>query len=291
MTGAGIVGVRSVDGTRLHTEIHGPDDAPTIVLAHGILCSTLFWRNQIRDLSEDFRVVAYDHRGHGRSAAPRAGSYELDHLADDLQAVLAATVPDGQRAVVAGHSMGGIAVMSWAQKYRADTTTRVSAVALVNTTPGDILDHVRFLRGPERTLALRRRLAQLVVPAARVPLPRRLPLRRQLLAHVAVGAAADPSIGHEVDAILAATSARGRGGYGALLVNMRADIDPAHVPVPAVVIAGRHDRIAPPARSQAIATRLQHPLGLHELDSGHCGPLERPDEVTAVLRNLLEENR
>jgi pimeloyl-ACP methyl ester carboxylesterase len=72
---------------------------------------------------------------------------------------------------------------------------------------------------------------------------------------------------------------------------MVTDIDPAHVPVPAVVIAGRHDRIAPPARSQSIAARLQHPLGLHELDSGHCGPLERPDEVTAVLRGLPTGSR
>ncbi|WP_231611676.1 alpha/beta fold hydrolase [Rhodococcus sp. CX] len=288
---ARVVDVRSADGTRLHAEIHGPDDAPTIVLAHGILCSTLFWRNQIRDLSSEFRVVAFDHRGHGRSDAPRAGNYELDHLADDLQAVLTATVPDGQRAVVAGHSMGGIAVMSWAQKYAADAASRVSAVALVNTTPGDILDNLRFLRGPERTLALRRRLAQSVAPAAGLPLPRRLPLRRQLLARVAVGATADPSVAREVDVILAATSARGRGGYGALLVNMVTDVDPAHVPVPAVVISGRHDRIAPPARSQAIAARLQHPLGLHELDSGHCGPLERPDEVTAVLRDLVETTR
>lgn len=289
--GARVVDVRSTDGTRLHAEIHGPDEAPTIVLAHGILCSTQFWRNQIRDLRDDYRVVAYDHRGHGRSDAPRSGSYELDHLVDDLQSVLAATVPDGQQAVVAGHSMGGIAVMSWAQKYRTDAAARVSAVALVNTTPGTVVDHVRFLRGPERTLVLRRRVARAVAPAARVPLPRRLPLRRHLLAHVAVGAGADPSIGREVDAILAATSARGRGGYGALLVNMVTDVDPSHVPVPAVVIAGRHDRIAPPARSRAITARLQHPLGLHELDSGHCGPLERPDEVTAVLRDLLETHR
>lgn len=77
--------MRGVDGTRLHTEVHRPEDAPTVVLVHGILCSTQFWRNQIRDLSGEFRVVAYDHRGHGRSDAPRAGSYGLDDLADDLQ--------------------------------------------------------------------------------------------------------------------------------------------------------------------------------------------------------------
>nr|WP_080597633.1 alpha/beta fold hydrolase [Rhodococcus rhodochrous] len=68
-----VLGVRSKDGTRIHTEAYGPADAPTIVLAHGILCELGFWRNQIRDLSDDYRVVAFDHRGHGRSQAAPPG--------------------------------------------------------------------------------------------------------------------------------------------------------------------------------------------------------------------------
>ncbi|WP_054812524.1 alpha/beta fold hydrolase [Nocardia arizonensis] len=58
--------VISVDGTRLHVEIHGRADAPTIVLTHGVLCALGFWRHQIAALSTDYRVVAFDHRGHGR---------------------------------------------------------------------------------------------------------------------------------------------------------------------------------------------------------------------------------
>ena len=281
-----VLDVRSADGTRLHTEIYGPPDAPIIVLTHGITCAIGFWRNQIEQLSTDFRVVAFDHRGHGKSEAPRSGSYSLDHLADDLHAVLTATVPAGRRAVVAGHSMGGIAVMAWAERYPDDVPRRAQAVALVNTTSGQILDNVRFLRGPERLIGLRRRLAIAVVPLARLPLPRRLPLRRRVLANVAVGGSAAVEVAFEVDQMVGATSARGRGGYGALLVGMVEHVDAGAVNVPTMVIAGRGDKITPIDRSRMIASKLPQLIELIELDSGHCGPLECPGAVTEALRGL-----
>ena len=105
------------DGIRLHTEVFGPEDGYPIVLAHGITCAIRVWAYQIADLAKDYRVIAFDHRGHGRSAMPPGASYSLDFLAADLDAVLGATLDPGERAVIAGHSMGGIAITSWAQRY------------------------------------------------------------------------------------------------------------------------------------------------------------------------------
>lgn len=280
--------VFSADGTRLHVEIHGLEDAPTIVLAHGVLCALGFWRHQIAALRGEYRVVVFDHRGHGRSEAPRRGRYTLDHLADDMQAVLAATVPADRPAVLAGHSLGGIAVMAWANRYPDEVAVRTRAVALVNTTPGEILDNVVFLRGPQWLLGLRRRLARTVVPLAGLPLPRRMPLRRWLLSYIALAPAAARRFGRELDRMIGATSARGRGGYGAMLVHLVTVLDPSSLTVPALVIAGSKDKIAPPARSRLIAAGLPRLIELREVDSGHCGPLERADEVTAALRELAE---
>ncbi len=64
--------VRGADGTRIHTEVFGPADGYPIVLSHGITCALQVWREQIADLSRDYRVIAYDHRGHGRSGRPAA---------------------------------------------------------------------------------------------------------------------------------------------------------------------------------------------------------------------------
>src|SRR5881275_2926637 len=88
--------VRAGDGAALHVEVFGPKDGYPIVLAHGITCALRVWAYQIADLSTDYRVIAFDHRGHGKSAVPpRRNHYSLDFLAADLDAVLEATlVPD-----------------------------------------------------------------------------------------------------------------------------------------------------------------------------------------------------
>ncbi|TXS55581.1 alpha/beta fold hydrolase, partial [Streptomyces sp. t39] len=103
----------SADGSRIHVEVHGPEGAPTVVLAHGWTCSTHFWAAQIRDLARDHRVIAYDQRGHGRTPLADVGT---ERLADDLEAVLTAVLAPGEKAVVAGHSMGGMTMMAAASR-------------------------------------------------------------------------------------------------------------------------------------------------------------------------------
>ena len=125
-----VVHVRSKDGLRLHTEVFGPEDGYPIVLAHGITCALRVWAYQIADLSSDYRVIAFDHRGHGKSAVPsRRQRYGLDLLAADLDSVLEATLAPGERAVIAGHSMGGIAITSWAERYPERVQQRADAVS------------------------------------------------------------------------------------------------------------------------------------------------------------------
>ncbi|NEA01847.1 alpha/beta hydrolase, partial [Streptomyces sp. SID10116] len=122
----------SADGARIHVEVHGPEGAPAVVLAHGWTCSTAFWAAQIRDLCTDHRVIAYDQRGHGRSVAPSAADgYSTRALADDLEAVLAQTLAPGEKAVLVGHSMGGMTIM--AAGDRAGVREHAAAVLLCST--------------------------------------------------------------------------------------------------------------------------------------------------------------
>lgn len=121
----------SADGSSLHVELHGPDDAPAVVLAHGWTCNTHFWAAQVRDLAVDHRVVVYDQRGHGRTPEPGPGGYSTRALADDLEAVLRATLAPGQKAVLGGHSMGGMTLMAAAG--RAAVREHGAAVLLCST--------------------------------------------------------------------------------------------------------------------------------------------------------------
>ena len=98
------VEVVSADGTRLHAEVFGPEGAPSIVLAHGWTCCIDVWHYQLRDLRDEFRLVAYDQRGHGRSQAPKGGEYSPEALSDDLHAVIESCVPKGQRCVEIGRA-------------------------------------------------------------------------------------------------------------------------------------------------------------------------------------------
>jgi pimeloyl-ACP methyl ester carboxylesterase len=290
------VDVRSPDGTRIHTEVFGPEDGYPVVLAHGITCAIRVWANQITDLSADHRVIAYDHRGHGLSGVPpRRGNYSLDFLAADLDAVLGATLAPGERAVIAGHSMGGIAITSWSQRYPDRVRQTADAVALINTTTGDLLRNVKFLPVP-RPLVGSRVLAagSLLKTFGAAPLvPGSVQQSRRFVTQLAVGRDADPAIADFVFDLFAETPPAGRGGWARVLVD---SLGPKHISVrnltvPTLVIGSRYDRLLPIGASRRIAAEAPNLVSFVELAGGHCAILEQPDEVNRHLRTLVESVR
>jgi pimeloyl-ACP methyl ester carboxylesterase len=287
-----IVPVRSCDGTRLHAEVFGPEEGYPIVLAHGITCAIRVWAYQIADLANDYRVIAFDHRGHGRSAVPPRENYSLDFLAADLDAVLEATLDRGERAVIAGHSMGGIAITSWAERYPRRVRRRADAVALINTTTGDLLRNVQFVPVPPQ-LADARVLAAgtLLKTFGAAPLLRAVdrPSRR-FVSMLAVGRDADPAIAEFIYELFTSTPPGGRGGWARALVDT---LGPRHIvlknlTVPTLVIGSEKDRLLPMVSSRRIASEVPNLASFVELSGGHCAILERPDEVNKHLRLLID---
>jgi pimeloyl-ACP methyl ester carboxylesterase len=286
------VEVRSADGTRLHTEVFGPEDGYPIVLAHGITCAIRAWTYQIAELAGDFRVIAFDHRGHGRSGIPRRGGYSLSHLAADVDAVLDATLRPGERAVIAGHSMGGMAIAAWSDRYRHKVAARADAVALINTTTGDLLREVRLLPVPAPFAAVRvlggRALISIFGSYSVPPAVRRA--SRQMISMLAVGADADRAVGSLIYDLFNSTSPAARGGCGKSLSEAmgRRHIDLAGLTVPTLVIGSQRDRLTPLVQSRRIAAAAPNLAALVELPGGHCSMLERPTEVNRELRALAE---
>ena len=95
---------RSADGIRLHYEVLGRSAAPTVLMIQGLGADKHGWDMQRYRLSLQYRVVALDNRGAGRSDKP-FGHYTLDQMADDAIAVLDHV--GVERAHVVGASMGG----------------------------------------------------------------------------------------------------------------------------------------------------------------------------------------
>ena len=101
-----------------------------IVFSHGWPLSADDWDSQmIFFLSQGFRVIAHDRRGHGRSTQT-AGGHDMDHYADDLAAVTAHL--DLKNAVHIGHSTGGGEVARYLARHGE---SRVSKAVLLSAVP------------------------------------------------------------------------------------------------------------------------------------------------------------
>ncbi|MFJ3337713.1 alpha/beta fold hydrolase [Streptomyces sp. NPDC086766] len=274
----------SADGARLHVEVHGPADdpaAPVVVLAHGWTCSTAFWAAQIRDLAADHRVVVYDQRGHGRSPASPACS--TDALADDLEAVLAATLAPGERAVVAGHSMGGMTVLAAAGRPRFQE--HAAAVLLCSTGSSRLVAESTVV--PIRAGRLRTWLTRNVL-GSRAPLGPVTPLARRILKYATMGAGSAPHMVEACARIVHACPRRVRHSWSQVLAALDLEHGVRELRVPTAVLVGTADRLTPPVHARALAAALPLCVGLTELPGlGHMTPVEAPDAVTRRIQELV----
>ncbi|WP_030242874.1 alpha/beta fold hydrolase [Streptomyces sp. NRRL S-455] len=271
----------SADGARLHVEVHGPDDAPAVVLAHGWTCSTVFWAAQIRELATDHRVIVYDQRGHGRSPASPACS--ADALADDLEAVLTATLAPGEQAVVAGHSMGGMTVM--VASGRAAFRAHAAAVLLCSTGSSQLVAASTVV--PMRPGRLRTWLTRRIL-GSRAPLGPVTPLARRILKYGTMGPGSAPHMVEASAHIVHACPRQVRSSWSHVLDLLDLDHGVRELNVPTAVIVGTADRLTPPVQARALAAALPHCTGLTELPGiGHMTPVEAPELVTGKIRDLV----
>jgi 3-oxoadipate enol-lactonase/4-carboxymuconolactone decarboxylase len=127
----------------LHHVIDGPDDAPAVVLFPSLGSTLDLWEPQVAPLSEHFRVIRVDPRGHGRSPSP-SGPYTIDDIGGDVVALL-----DGlgiERAHVAGVSLGGMVAL-WMAIHHPNRVGRIvptaTAAALPDAGFGDRAKAVR----------------------------------------------------------------------------------------------------------------------------------------------------
>ncbi|MGW0556090.1 alpha/beta fold hydrolase [Streptomyces sp. NPDC002926] len=269
----------SADGSRIHVEVHGPEDAPTVVLAHGWTCSTHFWAAQIRDLAADHRVVVYDQRGHGRTPHAAVGT---DLLADDLEAVLASALAPGEKAVLAGHSMGGMTLM--AASGRAAFTEHAAAVLLCSTGSARLVEDSLVL--PLRAGRIRTRLTRLIL-GARAPLGPVTPLSKRILKYGTMGPGSAPERVAECARIVHACPRAARVAWARVLAELDLDTGVRGLRVPAVVVSGTADRLTPVAHARRLAAALPECVELVELAGmGHMTPVEAPEVVTAKIREL-----
>ena len=274
------------DGNALHVEVFGPEDAPTIVLAHGWMCSLTFWTRQIQSLAGEFRIVAYDLRGHGRSPEPEEQLYSLQALADDLEAVLEATLDPDDRALVVGHSMGAMQLGAWVERHPG-SLRRLAGVGFVNTGLGDLINEALVLKIPEPLGRARQQIGRVVLGTA-LPLPQsRGPVSHRAVRYVALSPNATPAQVAFCENMVLQCGPGVRAGFGRAMSEMELHDALEHLTVPALVVAGKADKLTPLAHAERVAETLPQVHALVELEGvGHMGPIEAAEEVSEAIRGL-----
>lgn len=282
--------VTAADGTPLHAEVFGPEDAPAIVLAHGWTCALGFWTLQIQELSRRFRVVAYDQRGHGESGRPQSTDYSTGAFASDLDAVLRAALRDGERAVIGGHSLGAITIVAWAARH-PESLERAAAAALVCTGMGDLITESLVVRTPAPLGRLKAAGGRLMLSAS-APLPKRsTPISHRALRYIALSPSASPATVAFSERLVLECRRDVRAACGSTLSRFDLHDAVASLAVPTAVIAGERDRLTPPVHARRMAEALPELVELVEVPgAGHMVPLEAPDAVNERLAALADSH-
>lgn len=289
--------VATADGTRLNVVTYGPDDpdadtGDVVVMVHGWTCNTSYWNPQINRFAQDHTVVAYDQRGHGRSELGRARPH-VAMLGQDLNAVLDAVVPPGRRAILVGHSMGGMTIMSWAAQYPEKAASMISEVVLVSTAAKAVIQNHGLvpLDLPRYTRPFEPAIGRLVTSAP-VPLPHST-YGARIAHYAALGPHARAAHVAFVDDMIVNCPPRARARWGSAMGKLDVTAGLGAITVPTTVIVGTEDRLTPPSHAEQIAEQLSRNGTLRDLvvldDVGHMASIEAAERVNEVLADVIED--
>jgi 3-oxoadipate enol-lactonase len=253
------------DAVALHYEVAGPEDGHVVLMGASLGTTVAMWDEQVAALAERFRVVRFDHRGHGGSpVAP--GPYTIAAMGGDVRALL--DTLGIERASYVGLSIGAM-VGTW---FAANVRERVERLALVCT--------AAHLPPPE---AWRER-AEEVERAGTVEVVLEGVMARWLTPEYAQ---AHPEAVEKLSGMLAVTSPEGYVACCHALETMDLRDDLGRIRAPTLVIAGAQDPSTPPEHGEAVAAAI--PDARYELldPSAHIAAIERADDVTRLLLDHL----
>lgn len=292
--------VRTEDGVTLHVEIDEPenlrDGAPTVLLVHGFTVCVRAWVFQRRALVEaGYRVVSYDHRGHGSSGAGSPEHTSIAQLGRDLRRVMDQLIPEGP-VVLVGHSMGGMSMMAFGQTSADLIGSRVVGACFMATSAGGDGQLITLGYG-----AFVGRLVERYGPGALGRLSRQEPVLRSLRG---LGRSIEDYFIHyySFSSNVSRTLIRFTGdlAFETSFATIGQFIDTFNDhdrraslavwgAVPTTVITAADDRLTPSDHGKLIAESIPGSDHVIVSNSGHVVMLEHPDFVNEELLELLAE--
>jgi non-heme chloroperoxidase len=274
-------------GVRLGLRVEGEENSRPIVFVHGWAQSAGCWAAQLADpaLTERFRLVAMDLRGHGASDVPASGSadepsagksasgYDDPRVwADDLAAVLDFAGPD---AIVVAWSYGGLVL---ADHLRVHGTARLRGIVLV----GAITEIGRDRPGGRVGPLMREHMRSMLSDDPDIAVPALTAFNREMAVGRVPGTQVQALLGASLSVPPSVRSALFRRDVGSEEVLARID-------KPVLVVHGTADRVIEPSAAEYALGKIPGATGRWFVDGGHAPFAESAAEFDAVLRQFAEE--
>ena len=252
-------------GTTYFRELEGPAGAPTLILLHGWTATAdLNWFMCYEQLGQHFRVIALDHRGHGRGIRTNR-SFKLSDCADD--AVALADQLGIEKFIPVGYSMGGtVAQLVWKRHAH-----RVSGLVLAATSGHFVSE--RKERVGFTVMAGIGALSRIVPSSVRESISHRLYVSRKTMTWEPW--AAKEASGHEWRLILEAGAALG-------LYDSRKWLP--QVDVPTAMIITTADHVVATERQRELAELVPN-IFVQTIDADHDAVYARAEEFVPMLVN------
>lgn len=259
---------RTLSLPELCIAVQGPAAGLPIVLSHALGLDMAMWKVLASELAAaGYRVLCYDHRGHGQSAAP-PGPYTMDDLVADAARVIREW--DVGPVVWIGLSMGGMVGQGLAIRHPelvrglvlANTAARYSAVARAGW-------EQRIHTVEAGGMAA---IAQLVVE-------RYLHDGFRSAHHAEVDLVRDKILRNDVGGYLASCHAVARVDWLSELKTIQA---------PTLIIAGALDLGTPPSMAEEILAEMPHAQLVILETASHLSVAEQPERFAALVDGLLQ---
>lgn len=138
----------TVRANGIDVQTYRTGEGPPVVMAHGFYDNGRCWVPLAEELADEYEVITYDARGHGRSDAPESG-YAVEDRVVDLVGVV--EVLDLADPVLVGHSMGA-ATVAWTAAKRPELPRAVVLEDPIGLTETSDLDPERRVQATLQTL-------------------------------------------------------------------------------------------------------------------------------------------
>lgn len=256
-----------INGTRLYFTDTGAGSMP-IVMIHGFPFSSEMWGPQVEFLKQEFRVITYDIRGHGKSDVGD-GQYAIEFFVDDLIGLLDHL--DIKRAVVCGLSMGGYIALRAAER----NPERFSALILCDTSSLPDSNDAKLKRASQIKAIKSQGLqtfTESFIPA--------------VFAKQSISSGLG-SIKTIRDIILSNSPVGVCGTLLALASRTDTTMSLSKINIPVLILVGEHDAITPPQMAQIMHDSIPNSK-LHIISgAAHMSNLENAGDFNRHLGNFL----